>query len=188
MKPFYVDGVLFSDELYHHGIKGQRWGVRRYQNPDGSLTPEGRQRYRNPESGQKNLNKIMEGNSRYTRDRSYDEASYEAVEAELADKLDGDDYKMFRFPAQLAERESGLREARRARDEVLKERNRNLLNPFKAKQLQQKYELAEEKRKRAFEDYLNIAANLSMEYINQLPKEDRDLAKRYVYLWMGLDW
>ena len=34
----------FTNELYHHGIKGQRWGVRRYQNPDGSLTDEGRKR------------------------------------------------------------------------------------------------------------------------------------------------
>lgn len=32
-------------ELYHHGIKGQRWGVRRYQNEDGSLTTAGRKRY-----------------------------------------------------------------------------------------------------------------------------------------------
>ena len=31
--------------LYHYGIKGQHWGERRYQNPDGSLTPEGRARY-----------------------------------------------------------------------------------------------------------------------------------------------
>ena len=31
-------------ELYHFGIKGQRWGIRRYQNKDGSLTPEGRKR------------------------------------------------------------------------------------------------------------------------------------------------
>lgn len=28
-------------EIYHHGVKGQRWGVRRYQNKDGSLTEEG---------------------------------------------------------------------------------------------------------------------------------------------------
>lgn len=32
-------------ELYHHGVKGQKWGVRRYQNKDGSLTPAGKKRY-----------------------------------------------------------------------------------------------------------------------------------------------
>ena len=36
------EGTFISaDELYHWGIKGQKWGVRRYQNPDGSLTPAG---------------------------------------------------------------------------------------------------------------------------------------------------
>lgn len=32
-------------ELQHWGIKGMKWGVRRYQNKDGSLTPAGKQRY-----------------------------------------------------------------------------------------------------------------------------------------------
>lgn len=32
-------------ELRHHGIKGQKWGVRRFQNKDGSLTPAGAKRY-----------------------------------------------------------------------------------------------------------------------------------------------
>ena len=31
--------------LVHHGIKGQRWGIRRYQNEDGTLTPAGKERY-----------------------------------------------------------------------------------------------------------------------------------------------
>lgn len=35
----------YTPELTHHGIKGQKWGRRRYQNSDGSLTPAGRERY-----------------------------------------------------------------------------------------------------------------------------------------------
>ena len=34
-----------SEELVHWGIKGMKWGRRRYQNKDGSLTPAGRKRY-----------------------------------------------------------------------------------------------------------------------------------------------
>ena len=37
------------NELYHHGVKGMKWGVRRYQNPDGSLTSKGKQRYSDEE-------------------------------------------------------------------------------------------------------------------------------------------
>lgn len=37
--------------LCHHGVKGQRWGVRRYQNDDGTLTAEGKARYGVDENG-----------------------------------------------------------------------------------------------------------------------------------------
>lgn len=37
--------TVSNNELYHHGIKGQKWGVRRYQNEDGTYTNEGKERY-----------------------------------------------------------------------------------------------------------------------------------------------
>lgn len=40
----------YFNELYHHGIKGQKWGVRRFQNKDGTLTPYGKKRYSEEEN------------------------------------------------------------------------------------------------------------------------------------------
>lgn len=39
-------GYLMHSELYHHGVKGMKWGVHRYTNADGSLNEAGKKRYR----------------------------------------------------------------------------------------------------------------------------------------------
>ena len=55
MNVYYVAGIPYSDELYHHGVKGQKWGIRRFQNADGSLTEEGKRRYGTLENAKNQL-------------------------------------------------------------------------------------------------------------------------------------
>lgn len=39
--------MYYNDQIWHWGVKGMKWGVRRYQNADGSLTDAGKRRYAN---------------------------------------------------------------------------------------------------------------------------------------------
>ncbi len=84
---------IVSDELYHHGILGMHWGVRRYQNPDGSLTTAGRERY-----ASKDVNTIKSARDKYLQKgqsskyikkvqstRAYKEA-YKLAEKEMGSK------------------------------------------------------------------------------------------------------
>ena len=45
MNDYLAYRVTYSNELYHYGVKGQKWGIRRYQNLNGTLTEEGKIRY-----------------------------------------------------------------------------------------------------------------------------------------------
>ena len=47
--------------LIHHGIKGQKWGIRRFQNEDGSLTAEGKKRYYDSEGKVKKIYPVVTG-------------------------------------------------------------------------------------------------------------------------------
>lgn len=70
-------------ELYHSGIKGQKWGVRLYQNPDGSLTPLGRIRYaRKQKERRKNLEKARIAKAAKAKSEADAKAAKEKFEAD----------------------------------------------------------------------------------------------------------
>ena len=64
-------------ELYHHGIKGQRWGVRRYQNQDGTLNAAGIKRLWKMENRKQKYQKLLDRNRSElsSREKSLLEAS-----------------------------------------------------------------------------------------------------------------
>ena len=70
------------DELYHHGVLGMKWGVRRYQNKDGTLTEAGKKRQAKLE---KKYYKLTKNDIRKTRD-NYKSVS-EMSDNELREKI-----------------------------------------------------------------------------------------------------
>ena len=70
---------VYSDELRHHGILGMKWGVRRFQNKDGTLTAQGEQRYSDGDTEKKLQNDTQKKTKKQTvrntkRAKSFDDA------------------------------------------------------------------------------------------------------------------
>ena len=60
-------------ELYHWGIRGMKWGIRRFQNKDGSLTSAGRKRYGDGSDGSYGRGKTKASKTKSTKDMTDDE-------------------------------------------------------------------------------------------------------------------
>lgn len=73
-----------TEYLCHHGIRGQKWGVRRYQNEDGSLTPAGRKKY-----GSDDNIRYQKLRKKKSKDLTNEELEFINKRKELESKRDG---------------------------------------------------------------------------------------------------
>ena len=79
-----MDYFLCKD-LYHSGVKGMKWGVRRYTNPDGTLTESGKARY-NQDGTRKRSKDMSDEDLRKSSNRLQAEQNYDRLSETKGDK------------------------------------------------------------------------------------------------------
>lgn len=121
-----------NDELYHHGIEGQKHGIRRYQNLDGSLTPAGRARYGVGPARDKSrwgiFRKKTSKKSSKSRNAKEEKKTYKPV-SEMSDKEINDFLTRYRLESQYKEAVAKLSQEEKSEAKKFIEKTRNeLLN------------------------------------------------------------
>lgn len=172
---YYVSGVPFGDELYHHGIKGQKWGVRRYQNEDGSLTEAGKKRY---------LEAFSEANHEYHNKWESEDlnANPGNPRSKVKNRVDS-----------IAEKHmtgQNYREKQAKTDTLLEARQKQsiLSGLFGETKLDKAYREASKISSDAADKVIKNTLLETYDYVEKLPKKDRAAAMAYVYEKLGLDW
>lgn len=184
----YYSGMMNNEfgygELRHHGILGQKWGVRRFQNKDGTLTEEGKKRYGYKEtrhitdSGLSNFVDHIETTSmNIYSDDGYREAKINNEAAKKLDKIIENAYK-----------DSKLEEARLYTKESSKNLNKTSTALFDRKRGKKAFKDATENERDAMLEYTSLIGDKGMKYINSLPKNEQNEAMLYLYRHGGFDW
>lgn len=192
----YYVGMIAADSnaIYHHGIKGQKWGVRRFQNEDGSLTEAGRQRYQRTEAGQKAEKELHDAYSRAELGYGTSHAKIApdngfGLSSEQEDKKgkfllrNPDEWKTFEQIESEAMKNSNMLQTQMNLINA-SQRNRRSLGLLGKKELERAAEDFEDSQ----QQFLDEVMSKSVEYINKLPKRERDIYRDYVYRRLGLDW
>lgn len=156
-----------SNTLSHHGIVGQKWGIRKYQNEDGSLTAAGRERYGVSKRRERKANKIeAKINKKLAKSKAYDDKVLRGREKTRAIKNERYDrkidkiksttndelaikkleYKKKRYNSDFDRTTKAIKKGQKAYNDTLKN--------YKDAKIDQLYNGKSEESKRAVKDYV----------------------------------
>ena len=137
---------MSNAELYHHGVKGQRWGIRRYQNKDGSLTALGRKRASKLESqyekvtgkkmGSKSDDSSTNDRSRSSKPRSISEMSNAEIQAKI-DRIRLETTLDSLTPKHVSAGEKFVNEVKSSATSILKDKGTKIVGDYLDKKIRE---------------------------------------------------
>ena len=172
----------WENSLCHHGIKGQKWGIRRYQNPDGTLTEAGKAHYRSREGWNEATDELSKAYYKFTNGKQW--FSNEQREAMLADPELGKYIDRRHRANQSVHDWDNVH--RKQLDDLNKEVNK-LIPTRRSKKAEIDRQALLKDRGRVFEEAMADYIGESLEEIRKMPKSKQNKYRAYVYALLDPD-
>ena len=164
-----MDNTIYPDDLQHWGIKGMKWGQRRYQNKDGSLTPAGQKRY----------NKELE-NLKKEEAKVKEQAKIAANRKKTQAKIDSLEERKKALAEQKKKIKDGDDPDNKKKEETLDEKRERLLKSTDAKELYKNKDILTDQEINARINRIELEARLNSKIVKEQEMTGRDKVNKWM--------